>query len=61
MEEIKIGDVVQLKSGGPLLTVEELINDDSAMCVWFYSAPQQFHRFERAIIKLIALVKSNKK
>lgn len=28
------GDVVQLKSGGPCMTINES-NDNSAMCIWF--------------------------
>lgn len=33
-EEFKIGDVVQLKSGGVLMTVGE-IKDKNVSCVWF--------------------------
>lgn len=33
-----IGDVVQLKSGGPLMTVSDLDVDDNLKieCMWFY-------------------------
>jgi len=30
----KVGDTVQLKSGGEVMTIEE-IDVDSANCVWF--------------------------
>jgi uncharacterized protein YodC (DUF2158 family) len=38
--EIKVGDVVQLKSGGPYLTVEKLnyfaeADQTTALCTWF--------------------------
>ena len=35
MEEIKLGDIVMLKSGGPLMTVVEIENGKTAHCVWF--------------------------
>ncbi len=39
MTELKIGDVVQLKSGGPLMTIEEIgsfpLHPMGAKCVWF--------------------------
>jgi uncharacterized protein YodC (DUF2158 family) len=38
--EFKIGDLVRLKSGGPLMTVEEvgeraMIGGEAVWCVWF--------------------------
>ncbi|HBP0315920.1 MULTISPECIES: YodC family protein [Pseudomonas aeruginosa group] len=49
MSDIKIGDVVQLKSGGPAMTVQDIGDyssrgiDHGAHCVWFdhKDAPQQ--------------------
>lgn len=35
MDEIKIGDVVLLKSGGPNMTVEKIQDNDLADCLWF--------------------------
>jgi uncharacterized protein YodC (DUF2158 family) len=32
---MKVGDVVQLKSGGPKMTVEKMFDDESCSCVWF--------------------------
>ena len=34
MEDVKVGDVVQLNSGGPLMTVVE-VKDDSIRVYWF--------------------------
>lgn len=33
--EFKIGDVVQLKSGGPKMTIEDRKDDGRFGCVWF--------------------------
>jgi uncharacterized protein YodC (DUF2158 family) len=34
MPELKQGDLVQLKSGGPEMTIDQ-INDASVTCIWF--------------------------
>lgn len=35
MSDLKIGDVVYLKSGGPAMTVSEQISKRDYKCVWF--------------------------
>ena len=39
MEAFKVGDTVKLNSGGPVMTIESLYQNDgeekSAKCVWF--------------------------
>ena len=42
----KDGDVVQLKSGGPLMTIEKVNEKNSYFCVWFDGnspATKSFH------------------
>ena len=34
-EPLNIGDVVRLKSGGPLMTVNKLAGDGDVWCLWF--------------------------
>lgn len=46
----KIGDTVQLKSGGEVMTIEE-IDEDSANCVWFVN-----QKVERGTFYLDTLV-----
>ncbi|MCP4746057.1 MAG: DUF2158 domain-containing protein [Desulfobacteraceae bacterium] len=53
MEEIKKGIIVQLKSGGPLMTVEKIGEvddyDDGILCVWFNQRDKTVERvFERS-------------
>jgi uncharacterized protein YodC (DUF2158 family) len=48
--EFKPGDVVQLKSGGPPMTIQA-INGDSATCVWFEKTKE--HRSVFATVLLL--------
>ena len=48
-EELKPNDVVQLKSGGPLMTVEES-NDEQTDCVWMHNGKQQSGTFKTALL-----------
>lgn len=38
----KIGDVVQVKSGGPAMTV--LSEGEEVVCLWFAEGTEAFHR-----------------
>ena len=47
------GDQVQLKSGGPLMTVES-VDSGKVCCIWFHSTSQpQTRTFSAATLKLI--------
>jgi uncharacterized protein YodC (DUF2158 family) len=35
MEDFEIGNVVQLRSGGPKMTVHGLVSDGDVICQWF--------------------------
>jgi uncharacterized protein YodC (DUF2158 family) len=39
--ELKVGDIVRLKSGGPLMTVKEVIAPGAVFCVWF-DGPERY-------------------
>ena len=47
-KEIKVGDVVQLKSGGPLMTVSEIISN-KVKCEWFDKNEHKEKQFQKVI------------
>ena len=52
-EPLKIGDVVGLKSGGPLMTVNNLdVSEGRVWCIWFdYSGESMVHvKFPIAVV-----------
>lgn len=53
--KFKPGDLVELKSGGPVMTVErvsELGRDASYFCSWFAGAKDNHKSFAEAALKL---------
>lgn len=56
MTEIKAGSLVQLKSGGPLMTVNFVENSsgtEEASCSWFVKDKKENSRFPVTSLKLI--------
>lgn len=45
------GDIVQLKSGGPSMTVEETLDDGKYRCVWFKGASRELGVFKENTLK----------
>lgn len=39
---IKIGQTVQLKSGGPIMTIVEIADVNRITCMWYAAAPGEF-------------------
>jgi uncharacterized protein YodC (DUF2158 family) len=57
MTGIKAGDVVQLKSGGPEMTVnfvESSSGMEEAACSWFVNNKKESSRFPVATLKLVS-------
>ena len=50
--DFKPGDVVQLKSGGPAMTVGGRVAEDSVRCHWFDGATAMTEIFPTAAIRL---------
>jgi uncharacterized protein YodC (DUF2158 family) len=50
-----VGDTVKLKSGGPIMTVEDVDSGDGAnvdiICVWFEKNQRQDGRFKAGTLK----------
>ncbi|MCE5320104.1 MAG: DUF2158 domain-containing protein [Bacteroidales bacterium] len=50
MAEIKVGDRVMLKSGGPVMTVNE-INGNDVSCQWFEGSTIKGATFIKEVLK----------
>jgi len=58
MTELKKGDTVRLRSGGPLMTVSgkpAYCGDDKWICVWFDGTTQKRATFAAAALELAEL------
>jgi uncharacterized protein YodC (DUF2158 family) len=49
-DSFSLGDVVQLKSGGPTMTVNS-IDDNEVECVWFVKDQQQYGSFPAVVLR----------
>jgi uncharacterized protein YodC (DUF2158 family) len=49
-----VGDIVQLKSGGPKMTVNDVARGDGkVVCVWFAGAKREVGTFEPATLQVV--------
>jgi uncharacterized protein YodC (DUF2158 family) len=53
MSNIKVGAVVQLKSGGPKMTVKSIMSPSAVGCQWFEGAKLQNGVFDSASLKVV--------
>src|ERR1700750_1858856 len=58
MEDFEIGNVVQLKSGGPKMTVHGLVSDGDVICQWFEGNAVHEESFPREALQKVELVKA---
>jgi uncharacterized protein YodC (DUF2158 family) len=49
MEAFKVGDEVQLKTGGPPMTVEN-VNSGNVSCIWFHGGEAKCQTFPAATL-----------
>jgi uncharacterized protein YodC (DUF2158 family) len=54
MEDFEIGSVVQLRSGGPKMTVHGLVSDGDVVCQWFESNQVHEENFPKEGLKKVA-------
>jgi uncharacterized protein YodC (DUF2158 family) len=54
MENFQVGDVVQLKSGGPSMTVYEVSRDGSLFCQWFDNGAVKGQSFKAQQLQPVA-------
>jgi uncharacterized protein YodC (DUF2158 family) len=54
-DDIKVGDVVQLRSGGPVMTVGSRGGNNHAYvgCVWFDGSNVKEHGFSVELLRLV--------
>lgn len=52
MPQLKKGDVVRLKSGGPLMTIQECEEEGRYFCVWFSGDEPKYGTFSGEQLKL---------
>ncbi len=51
-KEFKVGDEVILKSGGPVMTVQEVEDTDTVVCQWFVDGKKlEYGSFPMASLK----------
>jgi uncharacterized protein YodC (DUF2158 family) len=53
MEDFEIGDVVQLRSGGPRMTVHSLVSDGDVVCQWFEGSEVHEENFPKEALKKV--------
>lgn len=59
MNEFEIGDVVLLKSGSPMMTVNEILEDGKVECSWFDDKNiLQYSVFKSQLLKIYKPPKS---
>jgi len=56
MENFEIGDVVQLRSGGPKMTVRGVISDGDIVCQWFETDVVHEESFPNEALKKVEQV-----
>ncbi|HTG94865.1 MAG TPA: DUF2158 domain-containing protein [Pyrinomonadaceae bacterium] len=57
MEDFEIGDVVQLQSGSPKMTVHEVVSDGDVVCQWFESNEVHKENFPKEALKYVEQIK----
>ncbi len=42
---LKIGSIVQLKSGGPVMTITKIDDVNAITCIWYAAQPGEFRTY----------------
>jgi uncharacterized protein YodC (DUF2158 family) len=51
MEDFEVGHVVQLRTGGPKMTVHSLDSDNDVLCQWFEGREMHEENFPNEVVK----------
>ena len=58
MEDFEIGNVVQLRSGGPKMTVHGVVSDGDVVCQWFEGNVVHEESFPREALQKVEPIKA---
>jgi uncharacterized protein YodC (DUF2158 family) len=50
--DFELGDLVRLKSGGPVMTVYDAFPDGELDCCWFYQGEYRTQRFHQDMVEV---------